>query len=116
MPKFAYKATNKEGKPTFGVVDAESQALAVQDIRSLGLFPTNLREATRADEKKALKALVAGKTGWYEAEEVVNGKRTLRVATAVPVVFEKCVMCHDNYADIPKGQAMGALTYKITIE
>lgn len=56
MPKFAYKATNKEGKPTFGVVDAESQALAVQDIRSLGLFPTNLREATRADEKKALKA------------------------------------------------------------
>jgi type IV pilus assembly protein PilC len=56
MAKFAYKATNKEGKATFGVVEAESQALAVQDIRSIGLFPTNLREATRTDEKKALKA------------------------------------------------------------
>jgi type IV pilus assembly protein PilC len=55
MPKFAYKATNKEGKSSFGVVDAESQALAVQDIRNLGLFPTNLREATRSDEKKAMK-------------------------------------------------------------
>lgn len=55
MGKFAYKATNKDGKPSFGVVEAESQALAVQDIRSLGLFPTNLREATRSDEKKALK-------------------------------------------------------------
>ncbi|MFP6595917.1 MAG: type II secretion system F family protein, partial [Candidatus Hydrogenedentota bacterium] len=55
MAKFAYKATNKEGKSSFGVVEAESQALAVQDIRNLGLFPTNLREATRSDEKKALK-------------------------------------------------------------
>ncbi len=55
MSKFAYKATNKEGKSSFGVVEAESQALAVQDIRNLGLFPTNLREATRSDEKKALK-------------------------------------------------------------
>jgi type II secretory pathway component PulF len=44
MAKFAYKATNKEGKSSFGVVEAESQALAVQDIRNLGLFPTNLRE------------------------------------------------------------------------
>ncbi|MFP6615487.1 MAG: type II secretion system F family protein [Candidatus Hydrogenedentota bacterium] len=55
MAKFAYKATNKEGKSSFGVVEAESQALAVQDIHNLGLFPTNLREATRSDEKKALK-------------------------------------------------------------
>lgn len=69
-----------------------------------------------AFEKKALKALVAGESNWYEAVETVNGKRTLRVATPVPVVFEKCVMCHDNYADVPKGQAIGALTYKITIE
>jgi type IV pilus assembly protein PilC len=55
MPKFAYRATNKEGKPVFGVVEQESQALAVQDIRSMGLFPTNLREASRRDEKKAMK-------------------------------------------------------------
>ncbi len=55
MPKFAYKATNKEGKDQFGVLEAESQALAVQDIRNMGLFPTHIREARKSDEKRARK-------------------------------------------------------------
>jgi type IV pilus assembly protein PilC len=53
MPKFAYFALNKEGKQVFGVMNADSQALAINDIKSLGLYPTNIREATRADERKA---------------------------------------------------------------
>ncbi|MBW7863179.1 MAG: type II secretion system inner membrane protein GspF [Candidatus Hydrogenedens sp.] len=53
MPKFAYFALNKEGKQVFGVMQADTQALAINDIRSLGLFPTNVREATRADERRA---------------------------------------------------------------
>ncbi len=65
-------------------------------------------------EKRAIKALVGGK-GWFEDVEVRDGVRHLRVATAVPVVFEKCVMCHDNYADVPKGRAIGALTYTVPI-
>ena len=67
-------------------------------------------------EKKALKALVAGNTSWFESIETEGEKRVLRVATPVPVVFEKCIMCHDNYDGVPKGQAIGALTYKIDIE
>ena len=63
MAKYAYKATNKEGKAVFGVVEQESQALAVQDIRSMGLFPTNLREASRRDEKKAMKIKYGDGTG-----------------------------------------------------
>ena len=69
-----------------------------------------------AFEKKATKALVSGKTDWYESIESADGKRILRVATPVPVVFEKCIMCHDNYEGVPKGQAIGALTYSIEIE
>jgi len=69
-----------------------------------------------AFEKKALKALVAGESKWYESVETAGDKRFLRVATPVPVVFEKCIMCHDNYEGIPAGQAIGALTYKIEIE
>ena len=69
-----------------------------------------------AFEKEALKSLVAGKTAWFEKVETKGKKRTLRVATPVPVVFEKCIMCHDNYEGVPKGQAIGALTYKIKIE
>ena len=55
MPKFAYKATNREGKNTFGVLEAENQALAIQDIRTLGLYPTQVREARKSDERRALR-------------------------------------------------------------
>lgn len=55
MPKYAYKALNKEGKEVFGVVQAESQALAINDVRSLGLFPTQVREARKSDERRARK-------------------------------------------------------------
>ncbi len=55
MAKFAYKATSKDGKDQFGVIESESQALAVQDIRNMGLFPTHIREARKSDEKRARK-------------------------------------------------------------
>ncbi len=55
MAKFAYRALNREGKQQFGIISADTQALAINDIRSLGLFPTHVREATRADEKRALR-------------------------------------------------------------
>lgn len=60
MAKFAYKATNKQGKATFGVIEAESQALAIQDVRNLGLYPTHVREARKSDERRARKARNAG--------------------------------------------------------
>ncbi len=53
MPKFAYKAINKEGKEIFGLVDADTQALAINDVRNLGLHPTTIREARKSDEKRA---------------------------------------------------------------
>lgn len=55
MPKYAYKALNKEGNETFGIVEAENQALAINDIRSLGLYPTNVREARKSDLRRARK-------------------------------------------------------------
>ncbi|MFP4500032.1 MAG: type II secretion system inner membrane protein GspF [Candidatus Hydrogenedentota bacterium] len=55
MPKYAYKALNNEGQETFGLVQADSQALAINDVRSLGLYPTQVREARKSDERKARK-------------------------------------------------------------
>ena len=55
MPKYFYKATNKEGKTLSGVVQSDSKALAINDVRSLGLYPTTVREATKRDEKRARK-------------------------------------------------------------
>ncbi|HRI89096.1 MAG TPA: type II secretion system F family protein [Candidatus Hydrogenedentes bacterium] len=56
MPKFAYKAMNRDGKEVFGVIDSESNALAINDIKNLGLFPTTVREATKGDERRARRA------------------------------------------------------------
>jgi type IV pilus assembly protein PilC len=55
MAKFAYKALNKEGKEIFGVIESDSQALAVNDIRSMGLYPTQVRDAKKSDERRARK-------------------------------------------------------------
>ena len=66
-------------------------------------------------EKMAIKKLVGGKT---IVDEVVTegNKRYLLAATAIPVVMEKCVLCHANYKDVPQGVAIGALGYKVPIQ
>ncbi|MBS0262389.1 MAG: DUF3365 domain-containing protein [Planctomycetes bacterium] len=66
-------------------------------------------------EKEAIKLLLAGKPS---PEQVVekDQKRYLRVATPVPVVLKKCVMCHPHYADVKEGQPIGALLYTLPIE
>jgi len=66
-------------------------------------------------EKSAIPQLVAGKD-YVDRTIMRDGKPILQAATAIPVVMEKCVMCHDNYADLPAGKAIGALTYEIAIE
>lgn len=66
-------------------------------------------------EKRAIKQLVGGKSYVDEVVEK-DGKRYLLAATAIPVVMEKCVMCHEHYANAPKGKAIGALGYIVPVE
>lgn len=63
-------------------------------------------------EKAAQEKLLAGAA---THEEVVskNGKQYLRMATSVPVVMEKCVMCHANFKD--KEGAIGSLSYTMEL-
>ncbi len=75
MPKFAYKALNKDGKETFGLVEAETQALAINDIRSLGFYPTQVREARKSDERRVRKSRGAS-VGFY-----IGGVKTKQVVT-----------------------------------
>ena len=65
-------------------------------------------------EKRAIKKLVEGQS---VVDEVISAgdKRYLLAATAIPVVMEKCVMCHDNYKNVPAGKPIGALGYKVPI-
>lgn len=66
-------------------------------------------------EKTAVQQLLAGKTGYEQVVEK-DKKRYLRSATPIPVVLEKCAMCHPHYKNAKPGQAIGALSYTLEIE
>lgn len=66
-------------------------------------------------EKDAVKQLLKGKAS-YDRVVTEDGRRYLLAATAIPVVMDKCIMCHENYRNVPKGQAIGALGYRVPIQ
>ena len=66
-------------------------------------------------EKQGVRQLQAGKDYFEEVVEK-DGKPYLRAMTAVPVVMQKCVMCHAHYADAKKGAAVGAISYTLPID
>ena len=102
--KQLFKAVEEKGWHKVRLVDATGE-------------PYNDENVAKSNfEKAAIKKLVAGEK-WVEAEtKSKDGKRILQVATPIPVVFAKCIMCHDNYDGVPKGKAIGALTYEVPIE
>ena len=71
--------------------------------------------ARDAFDREAIKQLKSGKS-FYDQIEQKNGKRYLRAATPMPVVLEKCIMCHPHYADAKKGEPIGLLSYTMPIE
>jgi hypothetical protein len=66
-------------------------------------------------EKEGIKRLKAGGKG-YEQVIAKDGRHYLRALTPVPVVMQKCVMCHAHYADVKKGEPIGAISYTVPIE
>ena len=101
--KMVFAAAEKKGWHKVRLVDATGDPLEEENAPEDNF------------ERSAMKKLVKG-SGWVESIEIRKGTRHLRIATPIPVVMEKCVMCHDNYADVPKGQAIGALTYTLPID
>ena len=66
-------------------------------------------------ETRAVRQLLSGKAS-YDEVVTEDGKRYLLAATSVPVVMEKCMMCHENYETVPENQAVGALSYKVPVQ
>ncbi|MFG0261762.1 MAG: DUF3365 domain-containing protein [Novipirellula sp. JB048] len=66
-------------------------------------------------EKKGIEKLKAGAP---TVDEVValDGKHYLRALTPVPVVMQKCVMCHAHYEDAKPGEPIGAISYTVPID
>jgi hypothetical protein len=78
--------------------------------------PSNPRNVARDDfDKEGIKQLKNGQA-FYDRVEVKDGKPYLRAITPVPVVMDKCIMCHETYKQAKKGEPIGALTYTLPIE
>lgn len=75
--------------------------------------PTNV--AQDEFDKEGLRLLKSGKD-FHDQIVVEDGKPYLRAITPVPVVMDKCVLCHSHYKQAKKGEPIGALTYKVLIE
>jgi hypothetical protein len=65
-----------------------------------------------AFERTAIEKILAG-APYYDEVIEKDGQRTLRAATIVPVVMEKCIMCHKGYK---VGDTLGAISYKLRIQ
>ena len=75
--------------------------------------PTNDENAPRDGfEKAAVKKILAGET-YVDEVATEKGKQYLLAATVVPVVNQKCVICHPAWK---VGQVIGAVSYKLPIE
>ncbi len=78
--------------------------------------PYNPKNVAKDDfDKQGLKDLKAGKD-FYDQVIQKEGKPYLRAITPIPVVMDKCVMCHEHYKNAKKGEPIGALTYSVPIE
>jgi type IV pilus assembly protein PilC len=55
MAKFQYSALDAKGEQTIGVVSANSETEAIQQLRSKGLYPTQIHEEGKAKKGKAIK-------------------------------------------------------------
>jgi cytochrome c556 len=100
--KALFEAVGKKGWHEVRLVDATGQPYSDLNLPKAGF------------EQKAIKALLAGKAS-YEEITTEGDKTYLLTATAIPVVMDKCIMCHENYRNVPRNQAIGALSYKVPL-
>jgi len=95
------------------ISDGGSHTVRLIDATGEPYEPENV--AKDAFEKEGIKRLKAGANN-HEQIITADGKPYLRVLTPVPVVMQKCVMCHAHYADAKKGEPIGAISYTLPIE
>lgn len=98
-----FKNLSESGPNTVRLIDATGEPYDPENV------------ARDAFERKGLQRLKAGDST-YDEVEYKDGMPYLRAVTAVPVVMQKCVMCHAHYANVKKGEPIGAISYTVPIE
>jgi hypothetical protein len=75
--------------------------------------PVSQKNVPRDDFERAAIAKMKAGEKYYEEVTGSGDKRVLRAATIVPVVMEKCIICHPG---TKKGDLLGAISYKLSVE
>ncbi|MEE9395442.1 MAG: DUF3365 domain-containing protein [Methylococcales bacterium] len=86
------------------------------DVRIIGFTDVLFRpdENSPKDEfEETAKTKLLGGAATHEEVITDNGKQYLRIATQLPVVMEKCAMCHANFKD--NKDVIGALSYIVPL-
>lgn len=98
-----FKKISDDSDKTIRLIDATGDPYESENV------------AKDAFEKEGIKKL---KAGAKTVDEVVtrDGKHYLRALTPVPVVMQKCVMCHAHYEDVKAGEPIGAISYTVPID
>lgn len=84
----------------------------VRLLDGLGEPLNDLNKPRDAFERKAIEQVLAGKD-YYEEVATKDGKQYLRAATTLPMVMDKCILCHENYRG---KKVVGALGYTLPLE
>jgi hypothetical protein len=102
--KKLFEAMKAKGWHEVRLIDATGQPIEEQNAPQKGF------------ETKALEKLNAGET-FVDEVAIIDNKRYFRAATPIPVVLDKCVMCHEHYKKFQKdGKIIGMLGYTVPIE
>jgi type IV pilus assembly protein PilC len=80
MPRFTYVALDARGQESAGVIDAETQAEAVAQIRQAGFFPKSVTEEGKGAKRKA------AKTG-----EPSLAKKEIKININIPFLQKKTI-------------------------
>ncbi len=97
------------------IFDAMKEA-GHHEVRLVGLTDVLVNPGVNAPKdafEEAAKEKILGGAATHEEVATIEDRRYLRKATAVPVVLERCVMCHANF----KGNdgAIGSLMYTVPL-
>jgi hypothetical protein len=98
-----FDAIGKKGWHTVRLVDASGEPIDEENAARDGF------------ETMAIEKIRQG-SSFVDRVEQEGGRSFLLAATPIPVVMQKCTMCHPNYEHVREGQAIGALTYRVPIE
>jgi hypothetical protein len=75
--------------------------------------PLNEENKPQGDFERAAIAQILKGEAYYDTVTPQDGKRFLQAATVVPVVNDKCILCHPGHK---VGDVLGAVSYRLLIE